>query len=151
MAWTGRQKTEYQCWADIKHRCLNPKAIAFDRSGGRGIKVCKRWRDSFYAFLEDIGTRPTAKHSIDRIDNDANYSCGHCDECLENGWTANCRWSTYLEQNRNRRTNRVIEIDGVRLCVVEWAERLAIPERRIRSRLERGWTDREAVLGREDA
>lgn len=74
----------------MRQRCLNPKAIGYKRYGGRGITVCDQWRDSFEAFLADVGPRPSAAHSIDRIDNDGNYEPG------------NVRWATTAQQHANK-------------------------------------------------
>jgi hypothetical protein len=86
---------EYRAWAQARSRCLNPKHQAYRNYGGRGITMCQRWADSFEAFLVDMGKRPSANHSIDRIDNDGHYQPG------------NCRWATLAEQSKNRRTFKI--------------------------------------------
>jgi hypothetical protein len=94
----------YQSWANMKQRCMNPAIKCWHHYGGRGIKVCERWRarTGFVNFLADMGERPEGK-TLDRRDNEGNYSCGHCAECMANGWPANCRWATRSEQQFNRR------------------------------------------------
>lgn len=82
---------EYNAWSSMKARCRDPKNR---RYGARGITVCKRWNDSFLAFLEDMGPRPSPEHSLDRIDNDGNYE------------PDNCRWVTPEVQAQNRGTSR---------------------------------------------
>jgi hypothetical protein len=81
----------YTSWNNAKNRCYNQKDKSYDDYGGRGIKMCDRWRNSFEAFLEDMGARPSHDHSLDRINNDGDYEPG------------NCRWATKSEQNGNRR------------------------------------------------
>jgi len=94
---TGR---EYKSWRAMLYRCTREKDVRYHRYGGRGIKVCQGWND-FGNFLNDMGPRPEGR-TLDRIDNDGNYSCGHCEECLRQGWAANCRWATAKEQNNNQ-------------------------------------------------
>jgi hypothetical protein len=90
---------EYRSWASMIARCENPKYHHFHRYGGRGIKICDNWRNSFENFLSDMGNRPSLSHTLDRINNDGNYE------------PANCRWATKLEQRHNQ--SRVIEFRRV--------------------------------------
>jgi hypothetical protein len=90
-------------------RCTNPENPAYPHYGGRGIRVCERYRNSetrVEAWYSDLGERPSPDLSIDRIDNDGNYSCGQCDECRREGWPFNLRWADRLTQARNRRPAR---------------------------------------------
>jgi hypothetical protein len=115
-------------------RCEDPENPAYDRYGGRGISICKRWRDAFADFYADMGPRPSRKHSIDRIDNDGNYEPG------------NCRWATHREQSRNQRTNLWLTLDGRRQIAADWSAELGISRPSITRRHQRGWTDEEVLL-----
>lgn len=99
---------EYHCWVSMKNRCYIPTHPRFKDWGGRGIKVCGHWRNSYVKFIFDLGLKPSPELSLDRIDNNMHYSCGHCDECVGNGWTLNCRWATVKEQAVNRRNTKTI-------------------------------------------
>jgi len=130
----GRSKTrEYRLWANIIYRCCTQSCQQFDDYGGRGITVCKRWRESFKAFLEDMGTAPTPKHTIDRKDNDGPYS------------KKNCRWATRKEQANNRRGCRMLEYKGETKTMSAWASEFGINVHTIMSRLRMGWTVAKAL------
>jgi len=90
---------EYKSWCGMVQRCLNPNNKSFGRYGGRGIRICARWRRSFLTFLEDMGRKPSKEHSIDRIDNSGPY-------CI-----ANCRWATPAEQRANQGAHDVWSCD----------------------------------------
>lgn len=84
---------EYRTWLGLKNRCNNTRSKDWVDYGGRGIIVCRKWRDSYPAFLADMGRRPSDTHSIDRVDNDKGYT------------PRNCRWATPKEQANNKRRN----------------------------------------------
>jgi hypothetical protein len=97
------KSSEYRIWTHMRGRCNNKTDARYADYGGRGIKVCKRWNDSFAAFYADMGKRPKGL-TLDRIDNDKGYS------------KKNCRWATYRDQNLNKRvysSNR-LGIKGIR-------------------------------------
>ena len=104
----------YRTWAGMKARCLNAKHHAFPRYGGRGISVCERWANSFVLFLEDMGERPSDKHTLERIDNNRGYEPG------------NVRWATYKEQAHNTRETRRVTVAGVDYIACELAETIGI-------------------------
>lgn len=86
----GKRTPEYRAWVGMKTRCYNPNEEAWERYGGRGIKVCERWLNSFENFLKDMGRKPSSQHSLDRVNNDGHYN------------PYNCRWATRREQCLNR-------------------------------------------------
>lgn len=125
---------EFCTWMGIKSRCFYPKNTQWERYGGRGITMCDRWKNDFLSFYEDVGPKPSPKHSIDRIDNNGNYEPG------------NVRWVTIKEQNRNKSNNYNITWNGVTKCVADWGQELVIKQLGIRAATiydrirRRGWT-----------
>lgn len=90
--------TEYRSWQMMKNRCLNPKCMDFHRYGGRGILVDERWA-TFDGFLADMGRKPTPKHTLERRDNNGNYT------------KQNCFWATRKEQGRNRGDYHTLDME----------------------------------------
>jgi hypothetical protein len=125
----GRNRPEYRVWRGLLTRTLNPKSKDFPRYGGRGIRVCERWRESFTNFFEDMGQRPSPSYSIDRIDNDGPYS------------PENCRWATRSEQSRNTSQVRLFTIRGETKTIADWAEHFGLTWDAMYSRVRRGWTE----------
>lgn len=131
----GLSKTpEYGIWQAMKNRCTNPTVSNYKNYGGRGIKVCDRWLNSFSAFYEDMGKRPSPAYSIERIDYDGNYEPG------------NCKWATALEQANNRCTNHRGFYRGEEVTIAELARRTGISPMTLYCRIVRaGKTFEEAA------
>ena len=126
---------EFASWRGMIDRCYNSASKRdYARYGRRGVSVCPRWRESFAAFLEDMGPRNSPHASIDRINNDGNYEPG------------NCRWTTAKGQARNRRNNVMLSHDGKTLCLAEWAETTGLPRKVIEYRLKCGWSASLALM-----
>lgn len=123
----GMRKTpEYKTWQGLKDRCSNKNNPSYNSYGGRGIKVCDRWLHSFENFYTDLGSKPSKKYSIDRIDVNGDYS------------PENCKWATPKEQANNRRTNIYIDFNGLHLTIAEWARYLGIAVNVLHARIRRG-------------
>ena len=104
------EKRLYQCWADIKQRCYNPKLKKYPLYGGRGVRMCDEWRGSFQAFYEwAMKNGYSDDLTIERLNSGGDY----CE--------SNCIWSTYREQANNSSQNHIIEIAGVGRTISEWA------------------------------
>lgn len=123
----GRPTPEYVAWRDMRRRCSTKASPQHLRNYfARGIRVCPAWSASFEAFLEDMGPRPSARHTIERLDNSGDYAPG------------NCVWATRRAQARNRRTNRVMRGRPM----VEWIEeagRRGISRAAFLGRIRNGW------------
>jgi len=123
---------EYESWNAMMTRCTNEKRPGYGDYGGRGIKVCDRWLNSVENFYTDMGDRPPGM-SLDRIDNDGDYT------------PDNCRWATWREQSRNKRSNRLIEGKPM----VDWCEENDLNRNIVSNRLHRllknGMSDEDAA------
>lgn len=127
----------YRSWLSMKQRCHNENHTNWPRYGGRGISVCERWRSSFENFLADMGPRPSMQHSLEREDNNGNYT------------PSNVVWATSDVQQLNKRSNRVVEYNGTKMTVTELAALTNVPRSRIFGRLRLGWTVERIISGRE--
>jgi hypothetical protein len=121
----------YKVWENMRTRCSNPNRKQWKDYGGRGIKVCDRWQQSFEAFLSDMGERPSSKHTIERKDTNGNYEPG------------NCIWATMQEQNWNRREHHNLTIEGVTKCVGQWASEKGINVETLYNRIKAGTPESE--------
>lgn len=119
---------EYRAWKQMLRRCHTSTSTSYAYYGGRGIRVCRRWRDSYETFLADVGRRPSSEHSLDRRDNNGHYE------------PRNVRWATRSEQAQNKRTAHVIIWQGKSACLAEWSRRTGIPRGTLLLRLRHGWT-----------
>ncbi len=124
---SGRKSPEYSVWCSMKARCYNPNEKYFSYYGGRGIKVCDRWLNSFENFLADIGPRPSLKYTIDRHPNqNGDYEPG------------NCRWATKIQQQNNMRSNHPVTVDGVTMTIAELARLKGVTPACINNRINAG-------------
>ena len=122
----------WNSWHSMKARCYNKNHSAYSRYGGRGIKVCDSWLNSLENFVKDMGIRPDGM-TLDRIDNDGNYT------------PDNCKWSTKHEQVINRRINRKITYKGRTDYIAQFAIDYGINLNTLHDRLRRGWSIDDAI------
>ena len=130
----GQSRTpEYNCWKAMKSRCYNVNHYAYSRYGGKGVIVCKRWIDSPVKFISDMGRKPGKEYSIDRLDNNGDYT------------PDNCRWATAQEQTDNRVNTRKITLNGLTKTYTEWSKIYNIKWCTLYARIERGWNPLSAL------
>jgi len=109
-------------WNGMMMRCFNRKRPNYEYYGGRGIRPCQFVKASPANVIALIGERPSLDLQIDRINNDSGYTCGQCPECLKHKWPLNIQWSNRWKQNRNKRNNRWITINGATKIAPDWAK-----------------------------
>lgn len=132
----GMTKTPiYRIWSGMIKRCRNETDKDYPRYGARGITVCDRWL-KFENFFADIPPRLSARHTLDRRDNNGNYE------------PTNVRWATPIEQQNNLRSNRRITFNGRTMNAAQWAREIGVNMNAFLARLNRGWTVEEAIVYR---
>lgn len=130
------ETTEYMSWKCMKARCYIPGTPSYPRYGGKGIKVCERWLNSFENFIEDMGMKPTPQHTLHRKKNKLDYT------------PENCVWATKKEQQKWRECTRFVTLNGITKCVVEWCEELGLNSGTVNGRLKDGMSGEEAMTSR---
>lgn len=123
----------YKTWIKIKSRCHSITDKGYKNYGGRGIKVCERWFNSFENFLLDMGQKPSPLYSIERLNNNGDYEPN------------NCIWATQKVQARNKRNSRFIEYKGETRNINEWAEITGLNRLIIYRRIKNGWSVEKAL------
>lgn len=124
---------EYRAWLNMKTRvkpCFSQRADYYDR----GITVDPSWWDNFTQFLRDMGPMPSAGYTLERKENDKGYG------------PSNCVWATRSQQNNNTRRNRILELNGERKNLTQWANQFGINAQAVMTRLRMGWSVKEALL-----
>ena len=124
---------EYRAWRSAIARCHKPTDCNYRNYGARGIAVADEWRTDFQAFFDHIGPRPSKAYTLDRIDNAGNYAPG------------NVRWATYETQGNNKRTNHIVNVDGVDMTLAEAIRLKGQKSNVVRQRLAFGWTLERAL------
>lgn len=121
------ESAEYRVWHGMKRRCYDVRRRDYKYYGGRNVTVCDRWRESFVNFLDDMGLKPFAEATLERVDNNAGYE------------KSNCKWATWEEQKQNTRNVRKLTHNGETMSIGAWASKLGIDRSTLRLRLDKGW------------
>jgi hypothetical protein len=124
---------EYKAWQSMRSRCNAPGTRQYKNYGGRGIRVCESWSQSFDNFYRDMGNRPSDGHSLDRIDVNGNYE------------PSNCRWADSITQANNKRDTRYLTLNGETHSIAEWSRIIGVKQASISSRLFRGYSIEDAL------
>lgn len=119
---SGAETPTFKTWKHMVQRCNDTRCERYSRYGGRGIRVCDRWR-SFENFLADMGEKPEGM-TLDRIDNDGHYQPG------------NCRWASRLKQANNKSNNRIVRALGQSMTASEWERKTGVLSTTIRARID---------------
>jgi hypothetical protein len=122
----------YYTWVGMIVRCTKPEAKGYEHYGGRGIRVCPRWLESFENFLTDMGEKEEGL-SIDRIDVNGDYEPN------------NCRWASDDEQANNRRSSAMLTYKGRTQTMAQWGKEFDIDGTVLSSRIKAGWDAGKAL------
>ncbi|WP_394898653.1 hypothetical protein [Enterococcus gallinarum] len=125
----ARKERLYTIWVGMKQRCRDSNSKDYPKYGGRGIKVCKEWKDDYLSFRNwSLANNYSDNKSIDRINVDGDYE------------PSNCRWETELAQQNNKTNNHIIFYDNQKKTAAEWARELGLSLITFNTRLSRGWS-----------
>lgn len=128
------RKRLLKTFAHMKERCYDPKDKRYNDWGGRGIKICQEWLDDKEKFIEwSLDNGYELGLSIDRIDNNTDYS------------PENCRWATLLENNQNRRSSRFYTINGETKNLQQWCDKYGLSRSMVNKRIDMGWDFEKAI------
>ena len=131
----GLSKTGvYQIWLNVKDRCRNPNNPYFHNYGGRGITIHPDLANDFLKFRDEVGPRPSPRHTLDRKDNDLPYQPG------------NLQWATKKEQARNQRKNVLMTLNGRTQPLAAWAEEIGLVPSTLHYRIHQGGMTHEQAL-----
>jgi hypothetical protein len=128
-----QQHPLFDTWRGMIRRCHDPAYRYYRNYGARGIMVCQRWRESFWAFVDDVSPKPSGAFSLDRRENDGHYE------------PDNVRWATRQDQARNTRFNRKITLAGRTQTLEDWTRELGIAKSTLFNRLRLGWTEERTL------
>lgn len=124
----SKDMPEYTSWRAMKKRCKYKSGYA-----DRGIAVCGRWQNSFAAFYEDMGRKPSTRHTLERVNNNEGYG------------PDNCIWALPKQQSSNRRCTVTLSLSGVTMTLTDWSSHSGICRATIDSRLLAGWDTKKAL------
>ncbi len=128
------ESPEYRTWTNMKTRCYNVNNKSYKNYGGRGITMCERWKNSFINFLEDVGEKPSLKHSLDRRDNEKGY------------YKDNCYWATPKQQANNTRCSKLITFQNRTQTLMQWTDELGLKYKSVFCRIKYlGWSIEDAL------
>lgn len=125
----------FTIWMGMKRRCMNPNEKSYVYYGGRGISICDEWKADFMAFHDwSVNNGYAENLSIDRIDSDGNYE------------PSNCRWVPLSEQNRNKRDNHLVTINGKTQLMSDWCKESKVSMTTVYERLRKGYKIEDALF-----
>lgn len=123
----------YKVWHAMMQRCLNKNCASFKNYGSRGISISEPWK-SFETFYKEFGCFASDGLQIERVDNNGPYS------------KENCRWTTHLEQQKNKRQTIWITLNGETKCCKDWSKIYAVPKNTALYRIAHGWSPEETFI-----
>lgn len=124
---------EYEAWRTMIARCYSETAHSYPYYGGKGVRVAQEWIDSYEAFRDAVGPRPSTGHVLSRVDNEGHFVPG------------NTAWVTRSQSDRNKRNNKYYEVNNRSMCLEDWAREYGIAKSTLHYRLAKGLTMREAL------